>query len=59
MIHHQLGRVVAMIEVVSPGNKDTKHAVSSFIAKAVDFIGNGIHFLVVDLFPPGRRTHKA
>jgi Protein of unknown function (DUF4058) len=55
VIHHQLGRVVAMIEIVSPGNKDTKHAVASFIAKAVDFIGNGIHFLVVDLFPPGRR----
>ena len=25
-IHHELGRVVAMIEVVSPGNKDTRHA---------------------------------
>ena len=45
VIHHELGRVVAMIEVVSPGNKDSKHAVSSFIAKAVDFIRNGIHFL--------------
>ncbi len=55
MIHHELGRVVAMIEVVSPGNKDSKHAVASFIAKAVDFIRNGIHFLVIDLFPPGPR----
>src|SRR6516164_3723151 len=54
-IHHELGRVVAMIEVVSPGNKDSKHAVASFIAKAVDFIRNGIHFLVIDLFPPGPR----
>ena len=24
-------------------------------AKAVDFIRNGIHFLVIDLFPPGPR----
>jgi Protein of unknown function (DUF4058) len=55
VIRHELGRVVAMIEVVSPGNKDSKHAVASFIAKAVDFIGNGIHFLMVDLFPPGAR----
>ena len=55
VIHHELGRVVAMIEVVSPGNKDTKHAVASFIAKAVDFIRNGIHFLMIDLFPSGPR----
>jgi hypothetical protein len=55
VIHQDLGRVVAVIEVVSPGNKDTKHAVGSFVAKAVDFIRNGIHFLVVDLFPPGPR----
>ncbi len=55
VIHHELGRVVAMIEVVSPGNKDTKHAIASFIAKAVDFIRNGIHFLMVDLFPTGPR----
>jgi hypothetical protein len=55
VIWQALGRVVAMIEVVSPGNKDTKHAVASFTAKAVDFIRNGIHFLVIDLFPPGPR----
>jgi hypothetical protein len=55
VIHHELGRVVAMIEVVSPGNKDSKHAIASFIAKAVDFIRNGIHFLMIDLFPSGPR----
>jgi hypothetical protein len=44
-----------MIEVVSPGNKDTKHAIASFIAKAVDFIRNGMHFLMIDLFPSGPR----
>src|SRR5215472_14805103 len=54
-IHHELGRVVAMIEIVSPGNKDSKHAIASFVAKAVDFIGNGISFLVIDLFPTGPR----
>jgi hypothetical protein len=54
-IRHGLGRVVAMIEVVSPGNKDSRHAIASFVAKAVDFIRNGIHFLVVDPFPPGPR----
>jgi Protein of unknown function (DUF4058) len=55
VIHHELGRVVAMIEVVSPGNKDTKHALASLIAKAVDSIRNGVHFLMIDLFPSGPR----
>ena len=55
-IHHELGRVVAMIEVVSPGNKDIKHAVASFIAKAVDFIRNGIHFLVMAEIQRGRES---
>jgi hypothetical protein len=39
-IRHELGQVVAMIEVVSPGNKDSKHALASFTAKAVDFLHN-------------------
>ncbi len=47
--------MVAVLEVVSPGNKDSKHAVAAFIAKAIDFVRNGIHFLVIDLFPLGPR----
>jgi hypothetical protein len=54
-IRQGLGRVVAMIEVVSPGNKDTRHAVASFVAKAVDFVRHGIHFLMIDPFPLGTR----
>ncbi|MGO9464964.1 MAG: hypothetical protein ACLQVF_12530 [Isosphaeraceae bacterium] len=34
---------------------DTAAKISSFVAKAVDFINNGIHFLVVDPFPPTPR----
>lgn len=49
------GRVVAMIEVVSPGNKDGKSAFASFVGKAVDFLRAGIHVLVIDPFPPGPR----
>jgi len=33
----------------------TIEILSSFVAKAVDFIRNGIHFLVVDPFPPTAR----
>lgn len=54
-IHQGLGRVVAMIEVVSPGNKDSRHAVAAFVTKAVDFLLHGIHFLMIDPFPPGPR----
>jgi hypothetical protein len=54
-IKQGLGRVVAMIEIVSPGNRDSRHAVGAFVSKAVDFLRNGIHFLVIDPFPPGPR----
>jgi Protein of unknown function (DUF4058) len=54
-IRNRLGRVVAIIEVVSPGNKDSKHAVASFVTKAVDFLRDGIHVMLVDPFPPGPR----
>ncbi len=47
-----------MIEVVSAGNKDTKHAVASIIARAVDFIRDEIHFLMIDLFPSGPRGFR-
>jgi hypothetical protein len=57
-IRHTPGRIVAMIEVVSPGDKDSKHAVASFVAKAVDFIRVGIHFLVIDPFPAGPRDPR-
>ena len=31
VIHHGLGRVVAVIEIVSPGNKDSRHALHAFV----------------------------
>ena len=52
-IREGLGRVVAMIEVVSPGNKDRRSAVAGFVAKAVDFLRNDIHVLIVDPLPTG------
>ncbi len=52
-IRHQLGEVVSLIEVVSPGNKNGKLATRGFVAKAGDFLRRGINLLVVDPFPPG------
>ncbi len=54
-IHHGLGNVVAVIEIVSPGNKDSRHALRAFVNKAAELIWSGVHLLVIDLFPPGPR----
>jgi hypothetical protein len=52
-IHHPLGDVIAVIEIVSPGNKSNRHALRSFVDKALDVLDQGIHLLVIDFFPPG------
>ena len=44
-------RVVAMIEIISPGNKDGSRAIHEFVAKSIEVRDSGIHLLVVDLFP--------
>jgi hypothetical protein len=42
-----------MIEIVSPVNKDRSESINEFVGKAVDLLFQGIHLLIVDLFPPG------
>jgi hypothetical protein len=54
-VRSPFGNVVAIIELVSPGNKSGKHAIRAFVDTTLDFICQGIHVLVIDLFPPGRR----
>lgn len=62
-IQHRHGRIAAVIEIVSPGNKSNRNALKAFVRKASDLIWQGIHLLVVDLFPPSERDpqgiHKA
>ncbi len=62
-IRHHHGEVVAVIEIVSPGNKDSRNSIRSFVAKAVEFLNAGVHLLAIDLFPPTPRDpqgiHKA
>jgi len=63
VVRHHLGRMIAVIEIVSPGNKDSQAALRDFVEKAVEFLRARIHVLIVDLFPPGPRDplgiHKA
>ena len=46
---------MAIIEIVSPGNKESRNAIRSFVEKAADFLNQGVNLLIVDLFPPGPR----
>ena len=56
VIRHASGdRIVALIELVSPGNKAARFALRSFVDKAVEALYRGYHLLIVDLFPPGPR----
>jgi hypothetical protein len=57
------GELIAVIEIVSPGNKDNTNGLSTFVRKAGKLLRRGVHLLVVDLFPPSVRDphgiHKA
>jgi hypothetical protein len=53
--HTSDDRVVALIEIVSPGNKASRHALRSFVEKAAAALFQGLHLLIADLFPPGPR----
>lgn len=53
--HTSEDRIVAMIEVVSPGNKSGRYALRRFANKALDALHASIHLLLIDLLPPGPR----
>ncbi|MCI0380782.1 MAG: DUF4058 family protein [Gemmataceae bacterium] len=53
-IRHVSGdEIVALLEVVSPANKDRRASVRDFVQKAVSAMKQGIHHLILDLLPPG------
>ncbi len=54
-VRHPLGETVAVIEIVSPGNKNNRHGIRAFVEKAAALLRAGVHLLVIDLFPPGPR----
>jgi len=56
VIRHTSGdRIVALLELVSPGNKHSYREIESFVNKAVEALYRGYHLLIVDLVPPGPR----
>lgn len=50
--HATNDRIVALLEIASPGNKDRPQAVQRFVDKAVAALQSGYHLVVIDLLPP-------
>lgn len=55
-VRHVSGdEIVAVIEIVSRGNKSSNLAIRAFIDKAAELLSQGIHLLLIDLHSPGPR----
>lgn len=52
------GRLVAVVEVVSPGDKANAAWLNELVGSIAAFIGQRVHVLLVDLFPPGRHDPR-
>ncbi|MDH3599831.1 MAG: DUF4058 family protein [Candidatus Tectomicrobia bacterium] len=58
VIYHATGdRIVALIEILSPGNKHSQRTLNTFIDKVMSALCEGFHVMVIDVFPPG--SHDA
>lgn len=53
-VHHVSDdRVVALAEVISPGNKTSRGARRSFVVKTAQLLDQRIHLLILNLHRPG------
>ena len=58
-IRHVTGHeLIAVVEIVSPGNKDTAGKLRTFADKARTLLANEIHLTIIDLFPPTPRDPR-
>jgi hypothetical protein len=56
VIRHRSGHeVIAVVEIVSPGNKASQRDLAAFVQKADRMLLAGIHLVIIDLFPPSKR----
>ncbi len=53
--HQSHDRVIAILEVLSAGNKSTQSALGQFVKKVIDALWQGIHLLIIDLHAPTPR----
>lgn len=64
VVHHTNNhKAIAVVEIVSPGNKNNRHGLRALVEKAGELLRTGVHLLIIDLFPPSARDpqgiHKA
>ena len=56
VVHHSSDdRIVALLEILSAGNKANNRDFHTFVTKAVEALDRGYHLLLVDLQPPTPR----
>ena len=54
-VRHVSGdRLVAIVEIVSPGNKSGRAYFRKFVDKVLELLSQDIHLLILDLIPPTR-----
>ncbi len=46
------GKVVSVIELTSPGNKDAQKKADAYAINSVSYLQRGINYLVIDVLPP-------
>jgi hypothetical protein len=55
-VRHVSGdQIIAVVEIISPGNKASRSALRALINKACELLENKIHLVILDPFPPTKR----
>jgi hypothetical protein len=58
-IRHVAGhRLIALVEIVSPSNKDRPQSVTEFVGKVVAALEHRVHVVLIDLLPPSRHDPR-
>ena len=58
-VRHVSGhRIVALVEIVSPSNKDRRRSVQEFVGKVLGALNARVHVTVIDVFPPSRAAPR-
>lgn len=58
-IRHASGHnLIALVEIVSPSNKDRQTSLQDFVGKVHSSIDWGVHVLVIDILPPDRHDPR-
>ena len=58
-VRHRHGQIVAVVEIVSPGNKASTNELRTFVEKTSNLIAQNVHLLVVDLSRPASTIPRA